>query len=126
MQGVSVKPKLEKYIKILKIELEDLHKDIEMYMERVESEKKCGEITNYVFMENLALIKNEIIGLDIINGYLDKLDLSEFSSIDKLANRIKEDLTKKLKEDGIAHALNIYLERKIDKVSEYLKKMDEF
>lgn len=121
-----MKSHIEKYVKILRIELEDLLKDIGMYMETIESEKSCGEITNYVFMENLALVKNEIIGMDIVNSYLDNLDLSQFDSTDQISEKIKADLEKKLKEDGIAHALNIYLERKIDKVNNYIKQLDEF
>ena len=109
-----------KYIKVLKIELEDLNEDINMYMEKIIQDKDCGEITNYVFMENLALLKNEIIGIEAVNNYLDSLDIDELETIDDIIEKIKTDLERKLREDGIAHALTVYLERKIDKVKTYV------
>ncbi|MBN1498704.1 MAG: hypothetical protein JW982_00990 [Spirochaetes bacterium] len=110
----------KKYIQILKIELEDLHNDIDMYMEQMQNDAQCGEITNYVFRENLALLNNETVGIEIINEYLDTLNLDEFEDINALMQKIKSDLLEKLEKDGIAHALFIYLERKLDKVSLYV------
>lgn len=109
-----------KYIKVLKIEMEDLNEDINMYREKITKDKNCGEITNYVFMENLALLQNEIIGIETVNKYLDSLDVNEFETIEDIITKIKTDLEKKLREDGIAQALYIYLERKIDKVRTYV------
>jgi hypothetical protein len=40
--------------------------------------------------------------------------------VDDVAEKIKTDLKQRLREDGIVQALYIYLERKIDKVKNYV------
>ncbi len=114
-----------KYIQILKIELEDLHDDIAMYIEQISKDAKCGDITNYVFMENLALMNNETVGIGIVNKYLDSINVDDYADINALMEKIKSDLRKKLEDDGIAFALNVYLERKLKKVSLYVSQTSE-
>ena len=49
-----MKEKIEKYTQILKIELEDLEKDLLMMAEIYHQRELKGEITDYVFLENLS------------------------------------------------------------------------
>ena len=55
--------KVRKYLDILKIELEDLIVDLEFSEAILSKRLKEHEITEYVFLENISLLKKEILGM---------------------------------------------------------------
>ena len=76
-----MKEKIEKYTKILKIELEDLEKDLLMMAEIYHQRELKKEITDYVFLENLSLLQSEIAGIDNIIESLEEIDPKDFTTI---------------------------------------------
>ena len=110
----------EKYLAILRIELEDLHEDIEGLIRHATEERESGHLTNYVFMENLALFKNELLGVDAFDRILDELDLETFATLEEMVAYLKTDFREKVKSVGLAEAIDVLVERKLDKVLHYV------
>ena len=76
-----MKNKIEKYIKILKIELEDLEKDLLVMAEIYHQREQKKEITDYVFLENISLLQSEISGIDSIIESLEEINIEKLNTI---------------------------------------------
>lgn len=109
-----------KYLAILRLELDDLHTDIEELIKQTTEERESRELTNYVYMENLALFKNELLGVDAFGRILDELDLGAFTSLEEMVDYLKTDFRAKVKAVGLAEVIDLLVERKLDKVMQYV------
>jgi len=110
-----------KYLQLLLIELDDLHGDLDMLVDAYKKEKADNKISNYVFMENLALLHNEIIGIRLFHDVVDNLKTQKFASLEELICRVKSEFNKKMHENGIAAALNKFIDKKLDKVEKFIR-----
>lgn len=112
--------KRENFKKILIIELEDLDEDIQMLIQEANDKAQKGEISNYVFSENIAVLKNELFGVE---GYLEdirKLDIEKYESLDIMIEGCKSILQKRVSERGLARSIIVLVDRKINKVKTYM------
>lgn len=109
-----------KFIGILRVELRDLQEDIEDLIEQTTKERERGNLTNYVFIQNLALFKNELLGVNAFGRILDELDVEPFGTLDELVDHLKSSFRARVKAAGLAEAINVYVERKVDKVRRYV------
>lgn len=112
---------LEKYVQILKLELEDLEIDIQKLIENCEKTSKTSDLKINVFLENLQLFNNELLAVDIFAKMLDKLDINDFDSLDDLVRHIKQSFEAKVDALGLAKAINRMVDRKLEKVADYVK-----
>lgn len=108
-------------IKILKLELEDLQIDIERLIEECEQQREKSDLSPNVFLENLALFRNELLAVNVFERFLDKINVEDFQSLEELVEYIREGFHQKVRETGLAQAINRYVDRKLDKVAEYVK-----
>ena len=113
----------ENYLAILRLELKDLHEDIEALIAQLTQEKERGHLTNYVFMENLALFRNELLGVDAFGKILAQLDPDAFATLDDMVDHLNISFKAKVKASGLAEAINIYVERKLEKVRHYVTRL---
>lgn len=116
--------KREAFIKILILELEDLEEDIDLLIKECEDRHCKNEISEYVFLENLATLKNEMFGVE---GFLDEvknIDPLSYDELKDLADDLNNKIKKRIKEKGLARSVQILVERKIEKVINYLKAKD--
>lgn len=111
-----MKQKIDKFFRILKIELEDLEKDISIIIEEYQKKKDKGEISNYVFLENACVLKEELYGIKTIVDSLGNIAVGKYENI----NDIVADIHKLIKEKTKLYLMNgcvlTLLERKINKV----------
>ncbi|RKY49887.1 MAG: hypothetical protein DRP91_03110 [Candidatus Neomarinimicrobiota bacterium] len=110
----------ECYLKILKIELEDLKDDIEQLIEETRKEKDAGKLTNYVFFQNIALFKNELLGLNVFEDIIESTNPEDFDNLDEMIVHLKERFFKKIKTLGLAEAIRVYVGRKMTKAKRYV------
>ena len=110
----------EAYLAILKIEMADLHDDIQVLIDECTKEREQGGLTNYVFMENLALFKNELLGVDAFQKVIDDTDIGSFPTLDEMVDHLTVTFREKAKVCGLAEVINIYVARKLDKVRKYV------
>ena len=110
-----------KYLKMLELEFNDLKEDIESLIEAEESKKENGVISNYVFMENLSTLRNEILSINEFIDEIDALDTEKYNTINQVLDDIKQIFIKRFRENGFTKKSNDLLLRKIEKVNVYFK-----
>lgn len=111
------------FLRILKIEIEDLQMDIEELITECENNREKGVITNYVCMENLTVFKNEIHGLGVFNRIVDKTDPEEFDTLDDMIIKLKEGFRKAIHAHGLVEAVYVCVARKLKKVAKYFEQV---
>jgi hypothetical protein len=116
-----MKEKKVKFIRILDTELDDLVEDIGQLMELYRKKCENGEITNYVCLENIALLENEISCLKGFSRFTQSIELDRFGTLEDLCAHVKEEFRRHLERGLFAHAIEGFVERKIQKVLAYIK-----
>jgi hypothetical protein len=108
------------YLAILRIELDDLSTDIERLIEQCLLGAQQGMISKNVFMQNLATFKNELLGVHSFQHILDRINPDDYESLDLMVDDIRAKFQKLLKSHGLVGALQVYVNRKLDKVMRYI------
>ncbi len=111
---------VSKYLKILRIELEELEKDIEALEELYRKKHSDREITNYVFLENVSLIQHEESGLKAFLHVLDGLDARSYAGLQPLIGDIEARFQAIVQASSIPEAIYGIVRRKIEKTSRYV------
>ncbi len=111
--------KIRKYLKILKIELEDLIDDLEFSENVMAKRFKEHEITEYVFLENIGLLKKEILGIEKIQRMIND-SKENIHSIEELKTVVENYLHNEIKSAGLPNVVFLLVNRKLDKVSKYM------
>ncbi|MBN1604214.1 MAG: hypothetical protein JW915_21570 [Chitinispirillaceae bacterium] len=112
--------KVTMFLQMFTMELEDLHKDIELLIEKYKDEHDHEVISNYVFLENLALMKNELFGIDSFLQEVKEIVPASYTDVHDLITHLKKQLLNRCHEKGIASSAFILSERKMNKVLSYI------
>ena len=116
--------KLAKYLKVLKIELEDLEEDLEVMKELYDRREQRNEITDYVFLENVALLKTEIAGVESLVKSIDDIPVDQFSHLDEFVDYVDALFRERTEHSGYPEAVYALVKRKLSKVSRYILSTD--
>jgi transcription-repair coupling factor (superfamily II helicase) len=116
-----MKERKKKFINIIKIEMEDLIEDLNNLVDDYKEKKEKDLITNYVFMENLALIQHEMYGIGKFSEIVCALNLEDYKDIEEISDHIKDILEKKIATSDFANCLFPMISRRIAKASKYVK-----
>lgn len=108
-----------KFFKICVIEIEDLIDDVTHLIDSHRRRMEKGEITDYVFRENVALLSAEKIALGHFLKVLGEFDTAEYGDINALASGIEKRFTRFLQEQGYSQALELIMAKKIRKARDY-------
>ncbi|MDX9799833.1 MAG: hypothetical protein RBT69_00700 [Spirochaetia bacterium] len=111
--------KTQRYIKILKIELEDLEYDIQYGEDLLKKRFDEHKISDYVFMENLSTFKAELAGVKKMEKEIDAL-AGKYETIEELSAFISDYLKKRVKDLGLPEVVYVLIKRKLDKIYKYL------
>jgi hypothetical protein len=111
---------MRKYLKILEIELEDLQSDIELLINEYNARKDRGEITDYVLLENLAVLKNEICAIHAFHEMVEDLEMDSYKNLESFIRDVKDRFKGRIRECSLAEGIEQYVERKLDKVFKYV------
>ena len=110
-----------KFLRLLRVELEDLKEDLDLFMEVMQARHDSGEITDYVYNENLAVLRNEVMGLhECLRGCADSESLGQ-GTVQEIADTFKARLHQRLKDHGYVTALYSLVDRRIERIAGYLK-----
>ena len=108
------------FITLFRAELEDAIEGLEQLSVRMEKRLRAGEITNYVFNENEALLKNEISSLKKLLPVMYMFEIEKYPDVDTLAEAVGSMLQRKVEEMGDPQAILEIIRRKQKKVLKYL------
>jgi len=108
------------YLRILDLELEDLKEDLQCMIEECTRRWQEGQLTNYVHRENVATFKSEMIGLDTFRRIVEETDPEEFPDLESMAEYLKKRFHRYICAAGIPEAVNICIDRKLNKVARYV------
>jgi hypothetical protein len=115
----------EAFVKILLIELEDLEEDIHLLQQRYTQEHQQHQISDYVFMENVALLHNELYGIEGFYSEVRGLALERYDGLDAVLERLHTIIRSRCHERGIAPFVCSLVERKLQKVRAYVMQARE-
>ncbi len=104
----------EKYLKIFKLELTTLVDDVSNLIDYEKELHDKNRHTNFVYLENLVVLKDEIMGINGILGKLDELssELTDFNYAEELEQSISGFIIKR----GYPLAVLELIKRKIKKI----------
>ncbi len=111
---------LDKFLRILEIEIEDLGRHIELLTGAYDDPSPTA-VTDRVRQSNLAVLRNEKRGFALLARIIDDIDVGAYETLDQLTDALKHDFEAQLKEAGLARAAYLFAERKIDKVARYIQ-----
>ena len=86
---------------------------------RGRSEK--GEITDYVLMENVAVLEREIHGVATVRECLAHLRAEDYTSLDQMLAAIRERLDDRIRCGAFDPVVRRLVDRKIEKVALYVR-----
>ncbi len=108
------------FIKIFKVELEEIRNDIELLVEIYKERYSSREITHYVEMENEALLSREIHCIEKLVPELDKFDADQYEDKESFINGLSDFLKSFVEENQFPRAVFLLAERKMQKVIKYI------
>ncbi len=109
-----------KYMRILKIELEDLVQDIAALVEFYEQKRSGREITNYVYLENVSLIQHEVSCLKELLHELDRVDVRRYPDLPALVREIERILIETGRGGSLPDSIGAIVRRRIEKTTRYV------
>lgn len=109
----------KKYLELLKLELEDLILDLEFGEEALAKRLEEHEITEYVFLENLGLLKKEVLGIEKLKKVVTDAG-SEHKSIEELKVILESYFAKEVKAAGLPNVVLLLVNRKLEKITRYM------
>ncbi len=112
--------RVQKFFKILKLELLDLQDDLDSLIVAAEKKYASGQYTDYVLRENTALYRSEINALIDFIHELDEFEKRELSSIDEVVECIRQKLPAKVASWNYPALMTDLLIRKMDKIRGYV------
>ncbi len=110
-----------KYLKILQVEIEDLQDDLNLFLEVLQDRHLRHLVTDYVYNENSATLRNEILGLRECVRALENYEAAPCSSIEQVRDDLKKEIFRRLDEHGYVPAVRALVGKKLDKIAVYLK-----
>ena len=116
-----MRDKKKHFLEILRIELTDLREDLNILIQNCKEDFCCRKITEHVFLENTTLFQNELLGVEEFSILMNQIDLEKQENLDEMITKLKNDFEIIRRANEIAPAVKICIERKILKVSQYVK-----
>ncbi|HSV56471.1 MAG TPA: hypothetical protein VLH39_05115 [Magnetospirillaceae bacterium] len=109
------------FLKILRVELEDLLEDLKDLEERYRHKFASSEITNYVLLENEALLSREEEAVRSMIISIDGINLSRYKSLNEIVEALEVIARGFIKEREFPAAVLRLLRRKMVKVLSYVE-----
>jgi len=114
-------PEKRKYLRILDLELQSLEEDIGLLIDDYKRRKEKGEITNYVLLENLALLQSQMNGIASFRRLLASVDPESHPDLDALVRDIHSRIKAIMDRSSFPESLYPLVLRRLAKVAQYVK-----
>ncbi|MCL2706162.1 MAG: hypothetical protein FWE72_08150 [Spirochaetaceae bacterium] len=107
---------VEKYLKILKLEMDDLIKGIEDGEVLLAKRLEEREIRDFVFLENLSVFKMELMGFKAMEKELDT-KAENAKSVEDFMDDLDEFVKKRVEDMGFPKVVYELIKRKLEKTA---------
>lgn len=108
------------FVRLFRVELEDLIEDVRQLMERTETRYQRKEITDYVHLANIAFLQRELDSIVKFAGIVDGIDPSIYKGVSEIESHLlatSRDFVSRLEDP---EAVYVLLKRKLEKVRIYI------
>lgn len=116
------KTRREKFMKILRVEIEDAKEDIELFIECLKEDHEKGKVSNYVFNSNVGILQNELLGIDDVLKELNNINPTDYKDFHALADAIEKYFEDFFTRHALIKAGFILVKNKIERVRGYIEK----
>ena len=110
----------QRCLRILRVEFENLEKDIAAMVQDHMRRKQSGEITNYVYMGNTAVLASMRANVKGLLEYLDSADGTGYPGMDEMIDALDRVFREKTRDGGFPKAGYVIAKRKLDDVARYV------
>jgi len=117
--------RVKMFLDVFRLELSDLESDIELLIKQYTKDHDEDKISNYVFYQNVALMQNELFGVQGIDKEIAELDAEQFDSVDNVIDWINQAVSRRCKEKGSAKSMCTLIGRKLEKVKNYVTHVEK-
>jgi ATP-dependent protease Clp ATPase subunit len=107
-------------VKILQLELKEVENDLNGLKDLYSSRHNNSDITNYVFLENTALLQSELQSIHRIGTQLKMMEIDPKLSPKEILDSIDQFIKKEVEKKHYSVAIYNYIKLKLEKVSKYL------
>jgi SUMO ligase MMS21 Smc5/6 complex component len=111
---------LDFLVKVLQLELKEVEHDLNGLKDLYSNRHDSSEITNYVFLENTAVLQSELDSIHQIGTILDNINIDEKHTPHELLDSIDEYLKIEISKRQFSEAIYNFVKSKLAKVSKYL------
>jgi len=111
---------LDFLVKVLQLELKEVENDLNGLKELYSSRHDSSEITNYVFLENTAILQSELDSIHQIGTFLDDIKIDQNLAPHELLDSIDEYIQSEITKKQYSQAIYNFAKQKMAKVSKYL------
>lgn len=115
-----MKEMLKKYLKILIIEFEESMEYLEYLLEMHRIRYENEEITHYVYLENVTVLKNELSGIKNCLKTFEILKADDFEDLESLITYLEKQAVENVKHFSYPEAVHIMCQRKLEKVKRFV------
>lgn len=115
-----MKEKLKKYLKILKIEFEEAIEYLKYLLEVHRFREGQGEITHYVYLENVTVLTNELSGIKNFLKIIKSSKADDFQDLESLILNLEKQAVESIKHFDYPEAVHIMCQRKMEKVKRFV------
>jgi len=113
--------KLKLFTKILMAEIEDLEDDLEAGERQLDERHREEKITEYVYMQNRLVIRQELAGIHAIASDLSRFPPASMTGLDEIRNYYLGLLMAESTEYEFQRAVTEFVTARINRVYDYLK-----
>lgn len=119
-----MKARLEKFLRVLRVELEDLEEDLNDLVVLTQERMDRRQITNYVYQENTGLLLNELSCLRDVLATLAEVDTARFTSAEAMIDEVQRTILERARKCAFPEVVASLVTRKIEKVRRYVTSAD--
>jgi hypothetical protein len=112
--------KLRKFLRVLRIEIEDMEGDLQALIELYKERKDSKDITNYVYLENKSLLISELHCLANLLDSLNDVDATRYETVDVMIDDLERMIAERAVACAFPEVISRLVARKIAKVRRYV------
>lgn len=116
--------RVEKFLKILRVEIDDLISDVEHGITGQRERFEQGAISEHVMKENVGLAQSEICSMRRFEAWVDGLTPGEFDSIEAACSHIREHVYEHVRGSARCPFVMGLLDRKLQKVHRFAEEVE--